>query len=80
MITCFLGVLSVSIFPALAAKIGRKYVYIGGIGIMLMGFIVFAVAGQSVPMALVSSSIIFFPYSLVFLATLMTISDLVEYG
>lgn len=79
-ITCFLGVLSVSIFPALAAKIGRKYVYIGGIGIMLMGFIVFAVAGQSVPMALVASSIIFFPYPLVFLATLMTISDLVEYG
>lgn len=79
-ITCVLGVVSVASFPALAEKISRKYVYIGGIGLMFLGFILFAFAGQNLFLALLAASIIFFPYPMIFLSTLMTISDLVEYG
>jgi lactose/raffinose/galactose permease len=79
-ITCVIGVISVASFPALAMKISRKNVYIGGIGFMFLGFIVFTFAGTSLPLTLLAASLIFFPYPLIFLATLMTITDLVEYG
>lgn len=79
-ITCVLGVISVAAFPMLAEKISRKFVYIGGIGVMFIGFIIFTLAGQNLFLALLAASIIFFPYPMIFLSTLMTISDLVEYG
>lgn len=79
-ITSILGVISIAIFPSLAVKISRKFVYIGGIGLMFIGFVIFAFAGTNLTMALIAASVIFFPYPLIFLATLMTISDLVEYG
>lgn len=47
---------------------------------MFIGFVIFAFAGTNLTMALIAASVIFFPYPLIFLATLMTISDLVEYG
>ncbi|HEY4399167.1 MAG TPA: glycoside-pentoside-hexuronide (GPH):cation symporter [Lactobacillaceae bacterium] len=79
-ITSVLGVISVALFPSLAVKISRKFVYIGGIGVMLIGFVIFLFAGQDLTLALIGASVIFFPYPMIFLATLMTISDLVEYG
>ncbi|WP_125684391.1 glycoside-pentoside-hexuronide (GPH):cation symporter [Levilactobacillus yonginensis] len=79
-ITCILGVISVSLFPALEALIQRKAIYIGGIAFMLIGYIIFLFAGQSLPLVLVAVSFYFFPYPLIFLATLMTITDSVEYG
>lgn len=71
-ITSILGVISVAIFPSLAVKISRKFVYIGGIGLMFIGFVIFAFAGTNLTMALIAASVIFFPYPLIFLATLMT--------
>ncbi len=47
---------------------------------MLIGYIIFLFAGQSLPMVLVAVAFYFFPYPLIFLATLMTITDSVEYG
>ncbi|MFC6206327.1 glycoside-pentoside-hexuronide (GPH):cation symporter [Levilactobacillus tongjiangensis] len=79
-ITCILGVISVALFPALEALIQRKAIYIGGIAFMLIGYIIFLFAGQSLPLVLVAVSFYFFPYPLIFLATLMTITDSVEYG
>uniref|UniRef100_UPI003F5846B2 glycoside-pentoside-hexuronide (GPH):cation symporter n=1 Tax=Levilactobacillus yonginensis TaxID=1054041 RepID=UPI003F5846B2 len=79
-ITCILGVISVSLFPALEALVQRKAIYIGGIAFMLIGYIIFLFAGQSLPLVLVAVSFYFFPYPLIFLATLMTITDSVEYG
>ncbi|WP_082615589.1 glycoside-pentoside-hexuronide (GPH):cation symporter [Secundilactobacillus paracollinoides] len=79
-ITCILGVISVSLFPALESLIHRKAIYVGGIAFMLIGYIIFLFAGQSLPMVLVAVAFYFFPYPLIFLATLMTITDSVEYG
>ncbi|KRM11897.1 galactose cation symporter [Paucilactobacillus suebicus DSM 5007 = KCTC 3549] len=79
-ITCILGVISVSLFPALEMLIKRKAIYIGGIAFMLIGYVIFLFAGQSLPMVLVAVAFYFFPYPLIFLATLMTITDSVEYG
>lgn len=79
-ITCILGVVSVSLFPALEMLIKRKAIYIGGIAFMLIGYVIFLFAGQSLPMVLVAVAFYFFPYPLIFLATLMTITDSVEYG
>lgn len=79
-ITCVLGVVSVSLFPALESLIHRKAIYIGGIAFMLIGYVIFLFAGQNLALVLVAVSFYFFPYPLIFLATLMTITDSVEYG
>lgn len=79
-ITCILGVISVALFPALEGLIKRKAIYVGGIAFMLIGYVLFLFAGQSLPMVLLAVSFYFFPYPLIFLATLMTITDSVEYG
>ncbi|MDT6981322.1 glycoside-pentoside-hexuronide (GPH):cation symporter [Levilactobacillus zymae] len=79
-ITCVLGVLSVSIYPLLERLIRRKAIYIAGIAFMLIGYVIFLFAGQNLALVLVAVSCYFFPYPLIFLATLMTITDSVEYG
>ncbi|KRL56578.1 glycoside-pentoside-hexuronide (GPH):cation symporter [Furfurilactobacillus rossiae] len=79
-ITAVLGIVSVILFPFLEALIKRKAIYVGGICLMLVGYVVFNFAGTSLAMTLVAISLIFFPYPMIFLAALMTITDSVEYG
>src|SRR5699024_10976917 len=79
-ITRGLGVISVALYPALEALIRRKAIYIGGIAFMLIGYGLFLFAGQNLLLVLLAVSFYFFPYSLIFLDTLMTITDSVEYG
>ena len=79
-ITCILGVASVALYPVLQPRIGRKNIYIGGIAVMLLGYLVFVMAGTSLPLVLFASGLLFFPYPLIFLSTLMHITDCVEYG
>ncbi|TGD20406.1 glycoside-pentoside-hexuronide (GPH):cation symporter [Levilactobacillus suantsaiihabitans] len=79
-ITCILGVISVGLFPTLETLIRRRAIYIGGIAFMLVGYVIFLLAGQNLGLVLLAVSFYFFPYPLIFLATLMTITDSVEYG
>ncbi|MFD1454687.1 glycoside-pentoside-hexuronide (GPH):cation symporter [Levilactobacillus lanxiensis] len=79
-VTAILGILSVPLFPIIVSKITRKGVYIGGICMMLVGYILFNLAGSSAIMMYIADAIFFFPYPMIFLAALMTITDSVEYG
>lgn len=79
-IMAILGVISVSLFPTIVAKIQRKAIYTGGILMMVAGYILFLFAGHSLLAVLVAVAIFFFPYPMIFLAALMTITDSVEYG
>jgi lactose/raffinose/galactose permease len=79
-IMAILGVISVSLFPVIVEKVHRKAIYVGGIGIMIIGYILFLFAGHSLLGVLVSVAVFFFPYPMIFLAALMTITDSVEYG
>lgn len=79
-ITAILGIISVSLFPALVALIKRRAIYVGGIAMMLVGYLLFLFAGQNTIVVLFAVGIFFFPYPMIFLAALMTITDSVEYG
>lgn len=79
-ITAILGIISVSLFPAVVAVIKRRAIYVGGIIMMLVGYALFLFAGQNILIVLIAVSIFFFPYPMIFLAALMTITDSVEYG
>ncbi|MGX6429155.1 glycoside-pentoside-hexuronide (GPH):cation symporter [Levilactobacillus yonginensis] len=79
-ITAILGIISVPLFPIIVSKITRKGVYIGGICMMLVGYILFMLAGTNTIMMYIADAIFFFPYPMIFLAALMTITDSVEYG
>lgn len=79
-IMAVLGVISVSLFPVLVAKIHREAIYIGGIGMMIIGYLIFMFAGTDSTMVMIAIAVFFFPYPMIFLAALMTITDSVEYG
>lgn len=79
-ITTILGIISVSLFPAVVSLIKRRFVYVGGVAMMLIGYVLFLSAGTNLPMVFIAVAIFFFPYPMIFLAALMTITDSVEYG
>lgn len=79
-ITAILGVISVVLFPFMVKLLTRQGVYIGGIAVMVIGYIIFLFSGTNVTSVLVGVAFYFFPYPMVFLAALMTITDSVEYG
>jgi len=80
LITTVLGIVSVVLFPFVVQIIKRRGVYVGGIAMMLLGYVMFLFAGTNVTMVLIAVAIYFFPYPMIFLAALMTITDSVEYG
>lgn len=79
-ITAILGIISVVLFPFMVSLIKRRGVYVGGIALMVVGYLIFLFAGTNVTMVLVGVAFYFFPYPMIFLAALMTITDSVEYG
>ncbi|KRK32795.1 glycoside-pentoside-hexuronide (GPH):cation symporter [Loigolactobacillus bifermentans] len=79
-ITAILGIISVILFPTIVSIVKRRAIYVGGIVMMLIGYGMFLFAGSHLIVVLVAVSIFFFPYPMIFLAALMTITDSVEYG
>ena len=75
------GIVSVPLYPIITKYISRKYVYIIGVFLMIIGYMVLSMASPN-SMAVIVIGLVFFyfPYQLIFLAVLMTISDSVEYG
>jgi lactose/raffinose/galactose permease len=80
LVAAILGIVAVPLFPILTKLISRRYVYIGGIGSMLLSYVAFSLAGQSLPIVIVGLCLFYFPQQLIFLSALMTITDSVEYG
>ncbi|MBU3180067.1 glycoside-pentoside-hexuronide (GPH):cation symporter [Clostridium psychrophilum] len=75
------GIVSVPLYPTITKLISRKYVYIIGIVLMLIGYLTLSVVSPSSMSVIIIGLVFFyFPYQLIFLAVLMTISDSVEYG
>ncbi|WP_461215859.1 glycoside-pentoside-hexuronide (GPH):cation symporter [Lacticaseibacillus sp. GG6-2] len=79
-ITAILGIVSVIFFPTLVALIHRERIFVGGIAMMFVGYLLFLLAGTNITMVLIAVAVFFFPYPMIFLAALMTITDSVEYG
>ena len=80
LINGFIGVVTVSLFPALAKKFSRRKVFLYSILVMMIGLIIFAFAGRSLVMVILGGVIFALPQPLVFLVVLMIITDSVEYG
>ncbi|MGE6833857.1 glycoside-pentoside-hexuronide (GPH):cation symporter [Priestia megaterium] len=80
LIAAVVGLIAVSLFPMLTKLISRRFIYIGGIAMMLLAYVCFSLAGTSLPMVIVGLVLFYFPHQLIFLSALMTITDSVEYG
>ncbi len=80
-VSAICGIIAVPIFPFITKLISRKYVYISGIVSMLIGYLLLSTASASnILLIIVALVFFYFPYQLIFLSVLMTISDAVEYG
>ncbi|GHU40221.1 hypothetical protein FACS1894111_00510 [Clostridia bacterium] len=74
------GFVSVALFPVLTQLIGRRKLFYCLASCMIAGIVLFFFAGTSVPLTFAAYVLFFAPYPMCFLVTLMTISDIVEYG
>lgn len=74
------GIVAVPLFPFLAKMFSRRYVFLGGLLMNIMAYIVFILAGHNLLMVQVATVLFYFPQQLIFLSALMTITDSVEYG
>ncbi|KRM27389.1 hypothetical protein LH991_03040 [Schleiferilactobacillus harbinensis] len=79
-ITTVLGIISVVLFPSIELAVKRRAIYVGGICLMLIGYVTFLLAGSNLFLVYIAVGVFFFPYPMIFLAALMTITDSVEYG
>ena len=79
-INVIIGLLAVALFPTLTMKFSRRRLFFGSVSVMLLGIILYALAGSSVIMTLFAAGLFALPQPLIFLVVLMTITDTVEYG
>ena len=79
-INVIIGLLAVALFPTLTMKFSRRRLFFGSVSVMLIGIILYALAGTSVIMTLFAAGLFALPQPLIFLVVLMTITDTVEYG
>lgn len=80
LINGIIGVVTVTLFPALAKKFSRNRVFVVSIIVMLAAIALFACANQSVALTITAGVLFALPQPLVFLVVLMIITDSVEYG
>ena len=79
-INVIIGLLAVALFPTLTMRFSRRRLFFGSVSVMLVGIILYALAGTSVVMTLFAAGLFALPQPLIFLVVLMTITDTVEYG
>jgi len=80
-VSAITGIVAVPLFPIITKFISRKYVYLIGIFLMLIGYLFLSIVPVASMVGIVIGLVFFyFPYQLIFLSVLMTISDSVEYG
>lgn len=79
-INVIMGVIASAVFAPISKKYSRKAMFVTALCLMLVGLGIFAIAGKSVPLAILACVVFGMPQQLVFLVVLMTITDSVEYG
>lgn len=80
LIAAILGLIAVPLFPMLTRLISRRYIYLGGIAMMIASYGFFTLAGMNLMFVIIGLILFYFPQQLIFLSALMTITDSVEYG
>lgn len=80
LIAAILGLVAVPLFPLFTKLFTRRFVYIGGVILMMSSYFFFSIAGTNLTLVIIGLVLFYFPQQLIFLAALMTITDSVEYG
>lgn len=74
------GIVAVPLFPVLSKLVTRRWVFLGSIIVQVIAYLLFIAGGHSTGVVTLATVLFYFPYQLVFLSALMTITDAVEYG
>lgn len=80
LVAAILGLIAVPLFPVLTRMISRRYVYLGGLALMILSYVLFTISGTNLVLVIIGLVLFYFPQQLIFLSALMTITDSVEYG
>ncbi len=73
------GIATVPLYPILAKKITRKWVFFFSIMVMLLSEILFIVSGKNLVLVIIATTLFYLPQQFIALIVLMVVTDSIEY-
>ena len=74
------GLVMAPLYPILNKRIPRRYLYVGGMVLMIVGYLLFAVGSSNLAMVIVGLVFFYLPQTFIQMTAILSLTDSIEYG
>ena len=74
------GLVMAPLYPILNKRIPRRYLYLGGMVLMIVGYLLFAVGSSNLAMVIVGLVFFYLPQTFIQMTAILSLTDSIEYG
>ena len=74
------GLVMAPLYPILNKRIPRRYLYLGGMVLMIVGYLLFAVGSSNLAMVIVGLVFFYLPQTFIQMTAILSLPDSIEYG
>ena len=74
------GLIMAPAYPVLNKRIPRRYLYLGGMAFMIIGYLLFIIGSSSLPMVTVGLVFFYLPQTFIQMTAILSLTDSIEYG
>lgn len=74
------GLIMAPAYPVLNKRIPRRYLYLGGMALMIIGYLLFIIGSSSLPMVTVGLVFFYLPQTFIQMTAILSLTDSIEYG
>ena len=74
------GLIMAPLYPILNKRIPRRYLYLGGMVLMIVGYLLFAVGSSNLAMVIVGLVFFYLPQTFIQMTAILSLTDSIEYG
>ena len=74
------GLVMAPLYPILNKRIPRRYLYLGGMVLMIVGYLLLAVGSSNLAMVIVGQVFFYLPQTFIQMTAILSLTDSIEYG
>ena len=74
------GIVMAPLYPILNKRIPRRYLYLGGMVLMVIGYLLFIINPTSLPVVTVGLVFFYLPQTFIQMTAILSLTDSIEYG
>ena len=74
------GIVMAPLYPVLNRRIPRRYLYLGGMVLMVIGYLLFIINPTSLPVVTVGLVFFYLPQTFIQMTAILSLTDSIEYG